>query len=97
MQESAENFIGRSRINVIGAEEEKAFRFAPFLAHQIFDSRNGLLVRSCPGVENIFLHFLSLILDWVEKQTVQLFKNWQHRFSGDGCPTPEHRGNFVLS
>src|SRR5580692_3914176 len=97
MEKSTQNLVGRSGIDVVRSQEKETLRGAAFLAHQVLNGRNGLLIRGCPGVEDIFLHLLALVLDRVKQKSVQFFKNGKHRFPRNGCPATKDDCNLVLA
>jgi hypothetical protein len=96
VQERAQDLVGRARIDVVGAGQDPALHFAAVLAHQVVDRRDRLLVRSGAGVEHVTLALLTLVLDRVEQQAVQLLEHRQHRLAADRGPATEHRGDLVL-
>ena len=81
MQEGAQNFVGGPRIDVIGAQQEEAFRPAAIFTQQVFHRRNRLLIRRRAGIEDVWRHLFAFVLYRIEQQAVQLFKNRQNRFS----------------
>src|ERR1700739_2338861 len=86
----AQDSVGRARIDVVSTEQNPSADFASFPAHQISNSRNCLLIRRGPRVENVARAFFTLVLDWVEKQAVQLLEDRQNGLTGGGSPAAEH-------
>jgi hypothetical protein len=74
MQERAQDLVGGARINVVGAQQEEAFRRAAVFAHQVFHRRDGLLVRRRAGIEDVWRHLFAFVLHRIEQQAVQLLK-----------------------
>jgi len=96
VQESAENFVGGARIDVVGTQQEEAFRPAAVFAQQVFHRRNRLLVWRRAGVEDVRRHLFAFVLYRIEEQTVQLFEYRQNRFTRYGGPATEHRRHLIL-
>ena len=96
LQEGFQDLVGGARIDVVGAFEHPALHPAAFLAHQVFDGRDRLLVRRGAGVEDVLRAFLALVLHRVEQQAVQLLEHRQHRFARHRGPAAEHRRDLVL-
>ena len=92
----AQDPVGRARIDVVGAEQNPSANFASFLAHQISNGRNCLLVGRGPRVENVARAFFALVLHRVEEQAVQLLEDRQNGFAGGGSPAAEHDRDLFL-
>ena len=60
LQEGAQDLVGRARIDVVGAEQDAALGAAAFLAHQVLDRGDRLLVRRGAGVEHVLRRALRL-------------------------------------
>src|ERR1044071_7820486 len=75
-----------ARIDVVGTEQNPSANFSPFLAHQISNRRNCLLIRCSPRVENVARALFTFVLHWVEQQAVQLLEDRQSAFFGRGTP-----------
>ena len=69
---------------------------ASFLAHQVFDRRDRLLVRRGAGIEDVSAALLALVLHRIEQEAVQLLEYRQYRFARHRGPAAEHRRDFVL-
>jgi hypothetical protein len=76
-----EDLVGGARIDIISARQHPALHRAAIFAHQIVDSRNRLLVGRGTGIEDILRAFLTLILDRIKEQAIQLLEDRQHRFA----------------
>ena len=96
LEKSFEDFVGGARIHVVGAGEHPPLHFAAVLGHQIFDSRDRLLVGSGAGVEHVALTLLAFVLHGVEQDVVELLEHRQHRLARDGGPASEYRGDLIL-
>ena len=92
-----ENFIGRARIDIIGAEQDETFSTAAVLGHQVFHGRNRLLIWRGAGVEYILRQFLAFILHRIKEQAVQFFEYRQHAFTRYRGPTAKNNGDLILS
>ena len=66
-------------------------RSTSFLAHQVIDSRDRLLVRRGAGVEDVAAALLAFVLHRIEQEAVELLENRQHRFARHRSPAAEHR------
>ena len=97
MQERAQDLVGGARVNVIGAQQEEAFRRAAVFAHQVFHRRDGLLVRRRAGIEDVWRHLFALILHRIEQQAVQLLENRQYGFARHRRPAAEYHRYFILA
>src|SRR5580658_9362128 len=96
-EERLQDLVGGARIDVIGAGEDPALDVAAFLAHQIFDRRDRLLIGCRSRIEDIARTLLALILDRIEEQPVQFFEDRQHRFARDRGPAAENDGDMILA
>ena len=92
----AQDPVGRARIDVVSAEQNPSANFASFLAHQISNGRNCLLIGRGSRVENVARAFFALVLHWVEEQAVQLLEDRQNGFAGGGGPAAEHDRDLFL-
>ena len=81
LQERAQDLVRRARIDVVGAEQHPALGAAAFLAHQVLDRGNRLLVRRGAGVEHVLRQLLAFVLHRIEQQAVQLLEHRQHRLA----------------
>ena len=88
LQIGLKDFVGCTRVDVVSSHQNPALHL--FVFKQIIDCWDGLLVGGCAGVKDVPLAFLTLILYRIEKDAVQLFKDWQNRFAGDGSPVTEY-------
>ena len=70
-EERFENTVGGARIDVVGADQRKAFD-ADFV-NQILNRRNRLLIGGGTGIKDVFRGLLTFILHRVEQQAVKLF------------------------
>ncbi|MNI24233.1 hypothetical protein D3C73_778460 [compost metagenome] len=93
-QVGLQDLVGRLRIDIVGAGENPALH--AFGRSEVIDGRDCLLVRSSTGVEDVARGFFTLVLDRVEEDRVQLFKDRQHRFARRRGPATEDGGNLVL-
>ena len=93
---SAPDPVGRARIDVVSAKQNPSANLASFLAHQISNSRNCLLIRRGSRVEDVARAFFTLVLHRVEKQAVQLLEDRQNGFAGGGSPAAEHDRDLFL-
>ena len=79
---SVQDPVGRARIDVVSAEKNPSANLAAFLAHEVSDSRNCLLVGRGARIEDVARAFLALVLHRVKKQAVQLLEDRQNGFAG---------------
>src|SRR5271166_6481474 len=70
LEESLEDLVGGTRIDVIGAFEDPALDRSALLAHQILDRGDRLLVRRSAGVEHVVRTLLALVSDRVIEESV---------------------------
>ena len=96
LQERAQDLVGRARIDVVGAEQHEALGAAAFLAHQVLDGGNRLLVRRGAGVEHVLRQLFAFVLHRVEQQAVQFLEHRQHRLARHRGPAAEHDRDLVL-
>jgi len=88
-----ENAVGRARIDIVRAQKRELLDAQ--LLKEIVGGRNRLLVGRSAGVEDVLRAFLTLILDRVEHQPVQLFEHRQRRLTADRCPRSEDHIDFL--
>ena len=74
-QEIVEDFVGRSRVNIIGSQQDPPFGPTTILTHKIFNCRDSLLIGSRAGIEYVIRRLFALILNGIKQQSVQLLKN----------------------
>jgi len=72
-QERAQNFVRRAWVHIVGAKQHPALGRAAVFAHQVFNRRNGLLVRRSTRVENVFRELFAFVLHWVEEEAIEFF------------------------
>ena len=96
LQERLEDLVGGARIDVVGAFEHPALHVAAFLAHEVFDRGDRLLIGRGAGIEDVVGALLALILHGIEEQAVQLLEHRQHRFARHRGPAAEHHRHLVL-
>src|SRR5215831_19554093 len=89
----AQDSVSCARIHVVGTEQNPSANFPSFLAHQISNSGNRLLIWRGPCVENVARTLFALVLHWIEEQAVELLENRQNGFAGGGSPTAEHNSD----
>src|SRR3546814_4754882 len=65
---SAQDLVGGTRVDVVGAQQEVALGAAAFFAHQVFHRRNRLLVRRRAGVEDVRRHLFAFVLHRVRSE-----------------------------
>ena len=97
MQERAQNLIGGTRINIVGAEQEVAFGTTAVLAHEVLDRGDGLLVGRRAGVEHVLRKLLAFVLHRIEQQAVEFFVYRQHRLTRHRRPATEGGRHLVLA
>jgi hypothetical protein len=90
-QVGLEDAVGGARIDIVGAFQHPALH--AFLRHQVVDGRNGLLVRRRTGVEDVPRALLTLVLDGVEEDVVQLLEDRQHGLAAHRGPAAEDGGD----
>ena len=95
-EHSPEDLVGCPGIDVICTEEVEFLVFTPLFAHQVFNSRDSLLVGGSPGVEDISRTFFTLILHRVEEQPVVPLKDGQHRLAAYRSPAAENHRYLLL-
>src|SRR5438309_5310577 len=82
--------VGCARVDLVRTQQEPSANFPAFLAHQVSDPGDRLLVGSSSCVEDVSGTFLALILDRIVKQTIQLLEHRQDRLAGGRCPAAEY-------
>ena len=87
LQIGFQDLVGRARIDIVGAGQDPALD--AFLVHQVIDGRDGLLVRRGAGVEDVALAFFTFVLDRIEQQRIQFFKDRQNGLARHGSPAAE--------
>ena len=92
-----EDLVGRARIDVVRSCEHPALHGAAFLAHQVVDGRDRLLVGSGAGIEDVALALLTLVLHRVEEDRVELLEDREHRLARHRRPAAEYRGHLLLT
>jgi hypothetical protein len=97
MQEGAKDLVGGARIHVVRAQQEEALRRAAVLAHQVLHRRDRLLVRRGAGIEDVWRHLFTFVLNRVEQQAVQLLKHRQHGFARYRRPAAEDHRHLILA
>ena len=90
VEEGPQDLVGGARIDVVRSEQHEALSAAAFVAHQVLDRRNGLLVGGRAGVEHVLFQFFTFVLHRIEQQTVQLREDRQHRLAAHRSPATEH-------
>ena len=88
-----QNLVGRARIDIVGAFKHETLD--AFGVHQIIDGRDGLLVRGSAGIEDVARGFLTLVLNRVEQDRIQLFEHRQDRLARRRRPATEHGCDLV--
>src|SRR2546423_8746262 len=86
----AQNPVGGSRIDIIGSKQNPAANLATFLADQIANGRNRLLIWRGAGVEDIARAFFAFVLNGIEKQTVESLEDRNNGLSGARGPATEY-------
>jgi hypothetical protein len=89
-----EDLVGRARIDVVGSGQHPALNL--LLLGEIVDRGDRLLVRRRAGVEDVALALLTLVLDRVEQDRVQLLEDRQHGFAGHRGPAAKYGRDLVL-
>ena len=84
-----EDLVRCAGIDVVRARKHPAFN--PLALHQVVNGWNRLLIRRRPGVENVSLTLLALVLHRVEEQAVQLGEHRQHGLPRHRSPASEDR------
>ena len=95
LQISLEDFVGRARIDIIGAGQHPALHLL-FLG-EVIDRGDRLLVGRGARVEDVALALLTLVLDGVEQDAVELLEDREHGFARHGGPAAEDRHDLVLA
>ena len=95
-QERPQDLVRRARIYIVGSEQHPPFRAAAFLAHQILDRRNCLLIRCGSRIENVFRQLFTFILHGIEQEAVRFLEDRQHRLARHRGPAAEHGRDLVL-
>src|SRR6516165_4902526 len=93
---SVQNAVGRARIDVVSAEKNPSPGGAAFLAHEVLDGWNCLLIGCGSRIEDISRAFLTFISYWIEEQAVQFLEDRQNGLAGGRGPAAEHHRNLFL-
>ncbi len=67
----------------------------PSRGSPVIDRRDRLLVRRGPGIEDVALTLLALVLDRIEQDRVQLLEDRQHRLAAHAGPSAEDRRHTI--
>ena len=67
LQISAQDFVGRTWVHIVGTEQYPTLGSAAVFAHQIVNRWNRLLVRCCTCVEHVFAELFTFVLHGVEQ------------------------------
>ncbi len=94
LQESLENFIGRTWENIVRTQKVELFRFQ--FVHHVLGSWNQLLIRGSGRVEDVQGLLFTFVLHWVEEEGVVFLDYGQYGFTADGGPAAEDGRNFVF-
>ena len=89
-----EDLVGGARVDIVRTRQHPAFDAD--LVHQVVDRRDGLLIGRRPGVEDVLRGLLTLVLNGVEEQAVELLEHRQHGLARDRGPAAEHRRDLLL-
>src|SRR5712691_6937333 len=82
--------IGRARIDVVRAKQNPSANVAAFLAPQVSDRRDRLLIGSGSGVEDIAGAFLTFVLHRVVEEAIQFLEDRQDGLTRGRCPAAEY-------
>src|SRR6266702_2083402 len=80
LEKGLQDLVGGARIDVIVPLEHPALGSPPFIAHQVFDRRDRLLVWCGSSIEYVPGTLLALVLDGIEQEPIELLEDRQHRF-----------------
>lgn len=96
VQIGTQDFVGGTRIDIVRPQKNDTFCRTAIFAHQVINSRNGLLVRRGTGIEHIARAFLAFILNRIEQHAVEFFKYRQNRFARNRGPATENNRNLIF-
>ena len=77
--------------HVVGAQKEQLL---VTLGNQVLDSRDDLLVRSGPRIDNVGGHFHAFVLHRIPEQRLVFFEDGLYSLTGRRCPAAEYGSNL---
>ena len=96
LEERAQDLVGRTRVNIVRAEQEPALGRSALLAHQVLHRRDRLLVGRGAGIKHVLRELFAFVLDRIKEQVVEFFKHRQHALARDRGPATKNSRDLIL-